>query len=286
MNDLIDFLSKTIINIGKLKLTGWDIIMVISVLMLTKVLLVFMRKWMVRYNMRRYNKRWDGNSNAIFQLLRYVVWIVAAGITLDMLHINLSFLLAGSAALAVGIGFGLQHIFQDIISGIFMLIERKIKVGDVMEVDKYIGRISHIGLRTSTIITRDGTNIIVPNHKFITDNVLNWSNAEQMMRFKISIGVAYGSDVQLVSGLLRDAAVEHPDVIDNTAEHPLVIRLVEFADSSLDFELLFWTAKKFAVEDVKSELRFMVLGKLNKHGVSIPFPQRDLHIKANHAGLQ
>lgn len=279
MDEIQQFLGETIINIGKTKLTGWDIIVVVLILILTKIVLFFIKKWMVRYNMRRYNKRWDGNSNAIFQLVKYFIWIIATGITLDLLHINLSFLVAGSAALAVGIGFGLQQIFQDIVSGIFMLIERKIKVGDVMEVDKYIGHISHIGLRTSTIITRDGTNIIVPNHKFITDNVLNWSNTEQMMRFKISVGVAYGSDVQLVSALLKDAAIEHPDVIDNTDEHPLVIRLVEFGASSLNFELLFWTAKKFAVEDVKSELRFMVLTKLNQHSISIPFPQRDIHIK-------
>jgi len=278
MNELNKLLGTQVIHFGKIKLTGWDLITVALILVMTKVLLFFIKRWMIRYNIRKYHKEWDGNSNAIFLLVRYFLWIIAAGIALDVMNVNLSFLVAGSAALLVGIGFGLQQIFQDIISGIFLLIERKVKMGDVMEVDSYIGRISHIGLRTSTIVTRDGTIIIVPNHKFITDNVLNWSNAEQVMRFKIGIGVAYGSDVPLVSGLLREAAHEHPHVIE-TEEHPLVIRLVEFGDSALKFELLFWTTQKFAVEDVKSDLRFKALDKLNKHGITIPFPQRDLHIR-------
>ncbi|KAA5534821.1 mechanosensitive ion channel [Taibaiella lutea] len=278
MEELNQLLKGNIVNIGKLVITGWDIIMIVLIIIGTKLMLFFIRRWISRYNIRRNRNVWDGNTNAIFQLIKYFIWVLTIVVVLDVVNINLSFLLAGSAALLVGIGFGLQQIFQDIISGIFILIERKVKIGDVMEVDQFIGRITEIGIRTSTIVTRDGTSIIVPNHKFINDNVLNWSHADALMRFKISIGVAYGSDVGLVAALLQEAAIEHTDIFEDK-DHPNIVRLVEFADSSLKFDLLFWTTQKFNVENLKSELRFAVLKKLNENNIEIPFPQRDLNLK-------
>lgn len=279
MEEVNKLLKGNIIDIGKVVLTGWDIIAIVLIFVLTKLMLFFVRRWVGKYNVRRNRHAWDGNTNAIFQLVKYFVWVLAIVLILDVANMNLSFLLAGSAALLVGIGFGLQQIFQDIISGIFILIERKVKIGDVMEVDEFIGHITEIGIRTSTIVTRDGNSIIVPNHKFINDNVLNWSHADALMRFKITVGVAYGSNVEMVAALLIEAAVEHPAIIEDN-EHPNIIRLVEFAESSLKFDLLFWTTQKFTVENLKSELRFAVLEKLNEHNIKIPFPQRDLNLKA------
>lgn len=278
MEEINALLKGNLINVGKLVLTGWDLIMIVLIFVLTRLVLFFVRRWIARYNLRRNRHAWDGNTNAIFQLVKYFIWVLAIVFMLDVANINLSFLLAGSAALLVGIGFGLQQIFQDIISGIFILIERKVKIGDVMEVDQFIGHITDIGIRTSTIVTRDGNSIIIPNHKFINDNVLNWSHAHALMRFKITVGVAYGSDVNLVARLLKEAAAEHPEITENE-EHPNIVRLIEFADSALKFDLLFWTTQKFTVENLKSELRFAVLKKLNEHNVKIPFPQRDLNLK-------
>ncbi|WP_443939044.1 mechanosensitive ion channel family protein [Pedobacter sp. MW01-1-1] len=280
MDDLNKFLLEDIIKAGKIRISGWDLIFIVLVFFLTKLLLLFIKRWILKYNLRKNHHSWDGNTNAIFQLLKYLIWIISISISLKIANINLSFLMAGSAALLVGVGFGLQQIFQDIISGIFILIERNVKLDDVMEVDQFIGRISEIGMRTSTIITRDGNKIIVPNHKFINENVLNWSNMDALMRFKISVGVAYGSDVNLVTKLLLEAAIDHPDIIEDM-EHKHIVRLVEFGDSSLNFDLLFWTSKKFLVENVKSELRYAVLSKLNENNISIPFPQRDLNFKGD-----
>ncbi|WP_291859835.1 mechanosensitive ion channel domain-containing protein [Marinilabilia sp.] len=219
-----------------------------------------------------------GQSKTVFQLLKYALWVVAIVLVLDSVGINITVLVASSAALLVGLGFGIQGLFNDYISGLVVLFEGLIKVGDVVEIEsELIGRVMDVGLRTSKILTRDNIIMIVPNHNFVGDKVINWSYNEQRTRFHVEVGVAYGSDVRLVERLLIESALEQDEVINEPKPHVL---FRDFGDSSLDFRLFFWVEEVFYVEILKSKIRFTIDAKFRDNGVTIPFPQRDLHFKS------
>ncbi len=220
------------------------------------------------------------NKTSFYLLAKYLVWIVSLLLALEIIGFKITLLLAGSAALLVGLGLGLQQIFSDIVSGIFLLVEGSVKIGDIMEVDGLVGKVTEINLRTSDIQTRDGIVIIVPNHKFITENVVNWSHNASTTRFQVDIGVAYGTDPEKMKAILSECAKEHPDVYSQEPYTPIV-RLVNFGESSLDFRLLFWSNNAFFIENTKSDLRFLIVKKLAENKIEIPFPQRDIHIKNN-----
>ncbi|NJO91557.1 MAG: mechanosensitive ion channel [Chloroflexia bacterium] len=216
---------------------------------------------------------------SIFQLTKYFIWVISLSIMFQAIGFSLSIFLAGSAALLVGIGLGLQQIFNDLISGLFILFEGTIKVGDIMEVDGIVGKVEKIQLRSTEFLSRDGMNIIVPNHKFITENVINWSFNNSFKRFDIEVGVAYGTDLEKVKNVLIACAASHPEVINaDQAMHPLV-RLVAFGDSSINFQLLFWSKNIFRIENTRSDLRFAIDKAFKENSINIPFPQRDIHIK-------
>ena len=187
-------------------------------------------------------------------------------------------LIAGSAALLIGVGLGLQQTFNDIISGMILLSERSIKIGDILEIDGDIVKIQEIGLRTSKGLNRDQISIFIPNSLITTNKVINWSHQTKHNRFKIDVGVAYGSDVELVSRILEESAVSHEKV--NTKDE-VTVMLVDFGDSSLDFQLLFFSEEIFRIERIKSDIRKIISKKFDENNISIPFPQRDLHIKGD-----
>ena len=215
-----------------------------------------------------------GNQYAVNQLLKYVIYVLAIVFALqNNLDFNLTIILGGAAALLVGIGLGLQQTFNDLISGIILLFERTIEVGDVVEVDGLVGTITSIGIRTSVVRVRDNTSIVVPNSKFITDSVVNWThnNEAKQVRFTVAVGVAYGSDTELVKNTLLQVADDNPDVLQRPAPF---VRFVDFADSSLNFELHFWSRNFIRIEDVKSDIRFQIDMDFRKESIEIPFPQR------------
>lgn len=217
-----------------------------------------------------------GKSRAMFQVIRYIIWIIAITVILKNFGFSLTIILAGSAALLVGLGLALQQIFQDFMCGITLIIEGSIKVGDVIETtDGEVSIVREIGLRTSQVETRDSIIRIVPNSKLVNDQVINWSHNELRTRFKVSVGVAYGSDVKLVTKLLKRCAEEHPRIANTK---PAQVLFTDFGDSSLNFDLLFYTTETFQVEFIKSELRYAIEKAFKENGVSIPFPQRDIHI--------
>lgn len=276
MKEILDFsLYKT----GQFNLTVGHLANVVVIYALTWIVLLILDQVLKRFFKKR--KVETGNANAIIQLVRYLFWTIALVLMLDAVGIKLTILLAGSAALLVGLGFGLQQIFQDLVSGIFILIEGTIRVDDVIELDGLVGKILSIKLRTSRVLTRDGIIIIVPNHKFIVDNIINWSHNAIATRFKVNVGVAYGSDVELVRNILVDCARSHKDCItkDDMKSYQPFARFVEFGESSLNFELYFWSDNIFYIENTRSDLRFMIDKRFREQGVTIPFPQRDIHIK-------
>lgn len=275
MNKLKEILGFKLLEINETSLEVLDILVVIVILVITKFLLVSVKSIINRLvKTKTLDER---NKESVWLLIKYFVWVISIVLCLEAVGFDITLLLAGSAALLVGLGLGLQQIFSDIVSGIFLLVEGTVKIGDIMEVDGIVGRVTQINLRTSEILTRDGIMIIVPNHKFITENVVNWSHNAFLTRFDIKVGVAYGSDPEQVKRILTECAEEHSDV--NTTAHKPIVRLTNFGDSSLDFQLLFWSSNGFLIENTKSELRFMVVKKFREEGVEIPFPQRDLHVK-------
>lgn len=224
-------------------------------------------------------KRIDiGAQFAINQLLKYFLYVIAILIALESLGVQLTVLWGGAAALLVGIGLGLQQIFNDFISGILLLFERTVEVGHVVEIDSLIGSVKKIGIRTSLVETRDNITVIVPNSILTSNNVINWSHYDNKARFQVSVGVAYGSDTQLVKKILLEVASENGYVIKYPSPF---VRFIEFGDSSLNFELHFWSHEFIQIEDVKSDLRFEIDRLFRKNSIEIPFPQRDIWIRNN-----
>ncbi len=271
---LKEFFSYTLVETKEYDIVVYEILAILLVLLIASIIIRVLKRI---FRNQENNKVFDsGRSHAILQIIRYVLWITAIFISFEIINIKLTLLLAGSAALLVGLGLGLQQIFQDIMSGIAILFEGTLKIGDVVEIqDDLVGVVKEIGLRTSKIETRDSIIMIIPNSKFVSENVINWSHMDKKTRFKVEVGVAYGSDIQKVKRTLLECANSHEKV---SSFPDSFVRFKDFGDSSLQFQLLFWTTHIFNVEDIKSDLRYSINAAFLENGIHIPFPQRDVHI--------
>lgn len=218
-----------------------------------------------------------GSQYALNQIAKYIIYVVAIIVAFHQLGINTNLLLGGLAALLVGIGLGLQQTFNDFFSGLILLFERSVEVNDVLSVDGMIGKVRKIGVRASHVETRDNLTVVVPNSKLVSNNVINWSHQDAKARFWITVPVPYGSDTSAIREVLLKVAKNSPYVLEYPAPF---IRLVDFADSSLNIELHFWSSSFMIIEDVKSDLRLQTNERLLEAGVKIPFPQRDIWIKS------
>ncbi len=271
VNSVLDF---SIINTKHINISIISILMLLLAVLLTRIVLFFIKEHF--NNIIQKDPKQKGKWNALFQIFSYLVWIIVCALVLETIGVKVTFLIASSAALLVGLGLGLQNIFNDIVSGVVLLLERTLSVDDVIEVEGTIGRVKEIGLRSSTIVSRDDIIIIIPNSNLTSDKVINWSHIETRTRFRIEVGVAYGSDVRKVETILLECADSHEEI----AKYPKpFVRFNDFGNSSLDFQLFFWTYKAFTVENIKSDLRFLIDDAFRKHSITIPFPQRDIHIK-------
>jgi small-conductance mechanosensitive channel len=273
MKNLQKILDIKLIESGDYTLTIFHVVTVLLILIITKAIIQLIKKIFRRQE----NKGLEiGKSHAIYQIFKYIIWISSILLILDTVGIKITFLLASSAALLVGLGLGLQQLFQDFVSGITLLVEGTVKVGDIVETSNgEIGKVNEINLRTSKLITRDNIILIVPNSTLIIATVINWTHIEQTTRFSVLVGVAYGSDVDKVTELLLMCADEHKKIVKNPAPH---VFFKDFGNSSLDFELLFYTTETFRVEGIKSDLRYGINKAFRENNITIPFPQRDIHI--------
>lgn len=250
------------------------------VVILLIILSTYFVLWLIKKALyaKKFSKVDTGTTYAIYQIIRYLVWIIAIGIILESIGVKVTLLLAGSAALLVGIGLGLQQTFNDIISGIILLSERSIKINDVLEIDGDVVRIQSIGLRTSKALNRDDISIIIPNSLITTSKVVNWSHQSKRTRFRIEVGVAYGSDVDLVIRILEESAREYPDIVGKDL---VEARLMNFGSSSLDFHVLFFSKSIFRIHKVKSDIRRIICKKFAENNIVISFPQLDVHLKSD-----
>tara|TARA_R110000868_G_scaffold2384_5_gene17680 strand:- start:42172 stop:43149 length:978 start_codon:yes stop_codon:yes gene_type:complete len=220
----------------------------------------------------------------ISKIAQILIYIIAFLIMMEMLGINLTTLTVFSGAVGIGLGFGLQNIASNFISGLILLIERSVDIGDLVELpDGTTGFVRKSSARYTLIETLDGKEVLVPNEDFIVGHVTNWTLSSSKGRVEISVGVAYGCDIEKAHALILDAAREHPLCIEEPAPQCF---LRNFGDSSIDFVLLFWVADvTLGRWKPQSDVMFAIWRKFGENGIEIPFPQRDLHIK-NPAALK
>ncbi|SHI36907.1 Mechanosensitive ion channel [Tangfeifania diversioriginum] len=272
-----EFINYQILKTEHLDITVSSIAIVVIVIVATFIGLRIIRSFFNRFIKKSEVERRSYWS--VYLILRYVVWVVVIVLLLETSGVKVSILLASVTALLVGVGFGIQQLFSDMASGIVLIFERNLQMNDIIQLeDGTVGKVIHIGLRTSKLKTRDDVILVVPNSKFVNDTIINWSQMDYNTRFSVEVGVAYGSDTRLVSDILFDCAIKNKNISANP--NPFV-RFNDFGDSSLDFQVFFWVKEPFLVENTKSEIRFAIDNGFRKNGVQIPFPQRDVHIKTN-----
>lgn len=214
---------------------------------------------------------------AIGSIVKYLLLVIGFIIILQTAGINLSSLTILMGALGVGIGFGLQNITNNFVSGIIILLERPIKVGDRIEVDKVSGNVVDISMRATEILTNDNISIIVPNSQFISQTVINWSHTNRSVRFNFPVGVSYREDPQEVKQVLLDIAMDNPGVLKNPQPDVLFF---EYGESAMKFNLRVWTREYINSPGVlKSQLYYEIARRFREKGIEIPFPQYDIHIK-------
>ncbi len=275
--DLIkSILEFELLNINKYSLKVSNLVIALLIVVITKAILMLIKRSLFR---KKNNQEFNGgNTQSLYQIIKYIVWVVAIGFILESMGVKVTLIIAGSAALLVGIGLGLQQTFNDIISGVILLSERTIRINDVLEIDGDIVKIQEIGLRTSKALNTDDISIIIPNSLITTNKVINWSHQTRQNRFRIDVGVAYGSNIELVIHILEESAKEHPEV---DGEKPTEARLVNFGNSSLDFQILYYSDTIFGSDRMKSDIRRIINRKFNENDITIPFPQMDVYIKSN-----
>jgi small-conductance mechanosensitive channel len=214
----------------------------------------------------------------IFKVLRIAVIAAAIVVALTTVGVDLTAIAVFSGAVGVGVGFGLQKVVSNLLSGILLLLDRSLKPGDVIEVGDAYGWIEKMSGRYVTVATRDGKEILIPNEDIITQQVINWSYTDRAIRLRIAVGISYRSNVRKAIELMTEAALAQPRVLSDDTHKP-VVRLVGFGDSSVDLELRIWvTDPEKGVVNIASDIRLAIWDAFHENGVEFPFPQRDLHI--------
>lgn len=276
------FLEFQLLKVNKYQITVFDILLIFLLVMSARLLMWFISSLLRRGFFRR--KQVDkGRQEAVIQLIKYFVYLIVFILSLEIVGTSLTPLLAGSAALLVGIGLGLQQTFNDLVSGLILLFEGSINIGDIVQLDNgLVGRVTEVGLRTSKVETRDSIGIIVPNSKFINNNIINWSHNRSLTRFIVTVGVAYHNDPRQVESVLLETIADQGEIAKNPSPS---VRINDFGNSSVVYELLFWTYSAWRIEYIKSEIRFAIFEKFREVGIEIPFNQYDLNLKKGWEGF-
>ena len=276
-SDVIEYLNRSLFELGSLPVTP---------LFLAKCLLFLLgltaASRMLRHFLQRrvlpHTSMEPGQQYAFARFSSYVFFLLGLAIGLQSLGVDLSSLVVLGGALGVGVGLGLQNVVSNFVSGLILLIERPVKVGDRIEVENTFGEVVRIAGRSTWVRTNDNVVIIVPNSEFITGRVINWTANDRQVRFSVPVNVAYGSDPDQVRSALLEVARKNPDVLRDP--EPDVI-LTDFGESALHFQLRVFTTSRVSTPPVlKSDLYFAIFQTFAEKGIHIPFPQRDLHLKS------
>lgn len=268
---LKELFGLSLIKTEEINLTFGAIIALVVALILTTWVLKIFRKVVTR-NIPAEDKN---KFISIFQFAQYLIYVFVVMFTLRASGVDISVLLTASAAIFIGLGFALQQLFQDIISGILIILDQSLHVGDIIEIEGKVCRVEKISLRYTKAITRNERVMIIPNHKFLNNVLFNWTQNNNDVRESVEVGVAYGSDLELVRKILSDCADMHPEVLKKPK--PIVF-FENFGDSSLDFSVFFFVDNAFVAPRIKSDIRFAIDQAFRQNKVAIPFPQRDVHL--------
>lgn len=266
-----DLFNYTLVQIGTHAIRISSVIYLFGFILMVIILLQVIRRLIYRA------KNIDiARKHAIYSLIKYVVLIFTILIGFQLLGFKLSLLLAGSAALLVGLGLGLQSLFSDFVSGIILLADSSVKVNDIIEVNNLVCKVQTINLRTTTVLTRDDKYIILPNSVLTKNQIINWTHSEVSSRFEVNVSVDYSSDVNLVMRIIKEAAEQQDGILEKP--QPFV-RFLDYGESSLNFAIFFWAEEVFRVENIKSNLRVKIFEVFKSNNISVPFPQRVVHLK-------
>lgn len=222
-------------------------------------------------------------QETIALVANYSFVVIGALVLLQIWGLDITSLTVFAGVLGVGIGLGIQGIAKEFVSGLVLIFERPIQAGDFVEVGDLVGTVEHISVRSTEITTLDRVSVILPNSRFLENEVVNWSHRSPISRLRIRVGVAYGSNLEVVRRALLDAANEHSDVLSIP---PPNVFFLGFGDSSLDFDLLAWISEPRKQFQIKSDLYFLIYKLFQERGVEIPFPQRDLHVRSGHLPIE
>jgi small-conductance mechanosensitive channel len=276
-----DFLDFKIINLKSFQLEFYDILVIVSVFFGARILVNLIRLYLNR-KFRKSESHDLATEYVYMQVARYVIYVFSILFCFQILNIDLTLLLTGSAAILVGIGLGLQDVFKDMFAGVVLLFEGNIRVGDIVEInssgksgsnESIIAKIVKINVRTTQIQTRDGNVLIIPNTRLTQEQVENWSHGSELSRFIIDVTVDYGTDTELIQRLLKQAALSHPKVKTN---HPILVRLASFGTSGLEMELVFWADQSWDINNYKSEIRLEIDRLFRENKIIIPYPKRSV----------
>ena len=277
---LSDLLNFKIIASKKITLTFFHVIIIFVIFFLARMVLNVVKLYINR-KFKQKNIEDQGSEYVYNQIAKYIIYVLAVIISLQALEVKIENLLLGSAGILVGLGLGLQDVFKDMISGIILLFEGNIRVGDVIELsnkngtEPIVAKIVKINVRTTQIQTRDGNVLIMPNVKLTQEFVENWTHGSELTRFIINVTVPYGADAELVSRLLRQAALSHPKV---KKTQPVEVRLSNFGENGMEMELVFWADQSWDISFYKSDIRFEIDRLFREYKINVPFQQRDIHI--------
>jgi small-conductance mechanosensitive channel len=270
------YVNFPLLKLGESQITAWTIAYILLLLIILYTVTNRMKRLVVDRLFAKSHIDY-GVRQAIGSIVAYTIIAIGTLVILDSAGINLSALTIVAGALGIGIGFGLQNVTTNFISGIIVLLERPIKVGDRVQVEGATGDVIKISLRATTIVTNDNIAVIVPNSEFISSKVINWSYRNPDVRCNFPISVAYGTDPELVRDVLLEIAENHPGVLKD--KKPDVL-LDEFGDSGVNFILRAWTRAYTSKPGVlRSEINYEIAKKFGQHGIQIPFPQREVFLR-------
>ena len=269
-------------TIGEFSISVYMVAIVVLVLYLTSLLSWVLQAFADAHYLTP--RRIDfGVKAALKRLLHYIIFTIGFFVAVSMAGLDLQKFTIIAGALGVGIGFGLQNIVNNFVSGLILLFERPVKVGDTINIDDQWGTITRIGMRSTVFETLDRSEIIVPNSDLISQKVTNWTFTSNISRIVLTVGVAYGSSLDKVLEILMRVAKEHPEVLNEPETSAI---FTGFGESSIDFELRVWISDIGKRLKVKSELGQAVDRYFREEGITIPFPQRDLHLRSIESNLQ
>lgn len=279
MRKIIDFFNYEFMFGTHIVLTPKSILIIIAVFFLTYLFLRIFR----RIVFKTLNDDAKLKFRGILTFFNYLVYLIVILITLDNVGVKVSTIFAASAALLVGVGLALQTLIQDVFSGISILADQTVHVGDIIQIDGQVGRVENIMLRTTRAVTRDNKVLIIPNHKFLTSILYNWTENGTLTKESIHFGVSYDTDVILLELIVIEITNAHPNILKKP--QPFLL-FEDFGESALMFQLFFSMNKSFEANIVKSDLRFKIFEKLKAVNIEIPFPQRVVTLKNNNSNTK